>query len=98
MVGFPLQYYLLREKEKEGENFYKAFIGTLSYDCSLPINRYLIGGFVIKILIIIFIFTNTRRPFVCGPLGLYVLLVNNFTNLITSYWSNFINYLDHHID
>ena len=44
-----------------------------------------------------YISTNIIRPYMCDPLGLYILLVNKSIDLITSYWSNFINYAYQHI-
>ena len=58
----------------------------------------LVCQFFIKTLTIVSISTNIHRPYVCDPLGLYILLVNNYIEPITPYWSTLINYLYHHID
>ena len=54
--------------------------------------------FSLKILIIISIFTNIHRPYVCDPLVLYISLVNNSIDPITPYWSTLINFLRERID
>ena len=46
MVGFHVQIYSLREKEKKGENSHKACIGTLSCGRSPPIYRHFDGYYV----------------------------------------------------
>ena len=71
---------------------------TFSCERSLPIDRHLIYGFVIKTLIIISISTNIRRPHVCDHVGPYISLVNNSIGPITPYWSTLIIYLHQHID
>ena len=71
---------------------------TLSCDPSPLIYRDLVCGFFIKTLIIIFIFTNIRRPYVCDPLDEYISLVNNSIDQITSFWLTLINYPHQHID
>ena len=48
--------------------------------------------------IIISISTNIHIAYVCDPLGLCILLVKNSIDLITPYWSTFINDLYEHID
>ena len=65
-------------------------MSTLSSGCSPPIYRHLVCKCFIKILIIMFIYTNIYKPYVCDPLGLSLLLVNNSIDLITPYWSSFI--------
>ena len=54
--------------------------------------------FFIKTLIIMSIFTNIHKPYVCDPIGPYISLVNNFIDQITPYWSTLINYPHPHID
>ena len=68
-------------------------MNTLSCDYFPPIYKHLICGFFINTLIIVSISTNIDRPYECDPLGPY-----NFIDVITSYWSTFINYLYQHID
>ena len=48
--------------------------------------------------IIMSISTNIHIAYLCGPLGLCILLVKNSIDLITPYWSTFINYIHEHID
>ena len=52
-----------REKEKKGENYHKACVGTMSYDRSPLIYRHLVCVLFIKIFIIRFISTNIDRPY-----------------------------------
>ena len=80
------------------EFFYKACIGTLSCDCSLPIYRHLKYKFFTKTIILMFKSINIYRSYVYDPLGLYMSLVNNSIDPITSSWLTFINYLHQHID
>ena len=87
-----------REREKKGDNFPKACMGTLSYGRSLLIYRHLVCGFFIKILMMMSISTNLYRSYMCDPLGPYISLVNKSIGPITPYWSNLINYLHQHID
>ena len=94
----PLQRSSPREKEKKGENSHKACMGTFSSGRSLPIYRHLVSSFFIKTLIIMSIFTNIRRPYVCDPISLYISLVNNTIDQTMHYWSTLINYLHQHID
>ena len=54
--------------------------------------------FSLKTLIIISIFTNIHRPYVCDPLVLYISLVNNSIDPITPSWSTLINFLRELID
>ena len=42
--------------------------------------------------------TNIHRPYVCDPLGPYILLVNNSIGLIIPYCSILINYPHNHIN
>ena len=98
MVRFVLQSSSPREKEKKGENSYKACMETLNCGCSPPINRCLVCDFFIKTLIIISIPTNIYRPYVCDPIDPYISLVNNSIGLITPYWSILINYAHQHIN
>ena len=98
MIGSPLQRSSPREKEKKGKNSHKACMGTLSCGCSPPMYRHLVCGFFIKTLIIMSISMNIHRPYVCEPLGLYILLVNNSIDQITPYLLNLINYSNQHID
>ena len=98
MVGSPLQSFSLREKDDKRENSHKAFMGTFSCGHFPLIYRHLACRFFMKTLIIISIFPNIYRPYVCDPLSLYISLVNNYTGLITPYWSILINYYHQHID
>ena len=41
-------------------------------------------------LVIMYISNNFNRPYVCDPLGSYILIVKSFTDLIRSYWSNLL--------
>ena len=63
-----------------------------------PIYRHLVYRFFIKTLIIMSIFINNHRPYVCDPLGLYISLVNNSISPIIPYWSTLINYIYQPID
>ena len=85
MVVSPLQISLPREKDKKEDNSHKACMGTLSYSRSFPIYRYLVCGFFIKTLIIMFISTNIHRTYIYDPLCLYISLVNNSKSSITPY-------------
>ena len=98
MIGSPLQSSSPRDKEKKEDNSLKACMGTLSCGRSLLIYKYLVYGFFIKTLIIMYVSTNIHRPYVCDPLGPYISLVNNSIDQITPYWSTLINYLHRHID
>ena len=71
MVRSLIQSSSTREKEKKGENSHKACIDNLSCGRSLPIYRYLVCRFFIKVLIIMSISINIHRPYVCDPLGTY---------------------------
>ena len=85
-------------KRRREENSRKACMGTLSCGRSLRIYRHLLCGFLIKTLIIMYISTNSYRPYVCDPLGPYISLVNNSIDQITPYWSTLINYPHQHIN
>ena len=85
MARSTLQSFSIREEARK--NSYKACMGTLSYGHSLLIYRYLVNEFFIKTLIIITISTNIYIIYVCDPLDLYISLVNNSIDQITSYWS-----------
>ena len=98
MVGSPLQRFSPRKKEKKGEKYHKACMGTLSCSRSPPIYRHLACRFFIKTLIIMSISTNIHRPYVCDPIGPYLSLVNNSIEQIIPYWLTLINYLHQHID
>ena len=52
-------------------------MGTLSCGHSLPIDRHLVCDFFIKPLIVMSIFINIHRPYVCDLLGPCFSLVNN---------------------
>ena len=93
MVRSPLQISLPRKKLKNGENSHKACMSTLSCGRSPLINRHLVCEFFIKILIIIFIYINIYRPYVCDPLGSYISVVNNSIVSIIPYLLTFINYI-----
>ena len=73
-------------------------MGALSSTRSLPIYRYLVCRFFTKTLIIMSISTNIHRPYVCKPLGLYILPVNNSIGPITPYWLTLINYPHQRVD
>ena len=98
MVRSPLQSSSLREKENKEVDSHKAYISTFSCGCSSLIYRHLVQGFFIKTLIIMFITTNIHRPYVCDPLGPYILLCNNYIDPITPYWLTLVNYPHQHID
>ena len=57
-----------RERENKLENSHKAYMGTLKCGYSPLIYRHLVCRFFIKALIIMSIFTNIHRPYVCDPL------------------------------
>ena len=59
-------------------------MSTLSYSHSLSIYRHLVYQFFIKTLTIMSTSINIHRPYVCEPLGLYISLVNNSIDPITS--------------
>ena len=42
--------------------------------------------------------TNIHRPYVCDPLGIYILLFNNYIDKIKPYWSTLFDYPDQRID
>ena len=73
-------------------------MSALSCGCSLPFYRPLVCRFFTKILIIMSIYTNIHRPYVCNPLGPYISLVNDSIGPITPYWSTLIIYPHQHID
>ena len=98
VVRSPLQSSSSREKDKIGESFHKACMGTFSSNRSPPINRHLVCKFFMKTLIIMSISIKIYRPYVCDPLDLYISLVNNYKYPIIPYCSTFIYYLHQHID
>ena len=55
-------------------------------------------NFSIKMLKIISISTNIYKIYECGPLSLYISLVNNSIDPKTLYWLTLINYLHQHIN
>ena len=67
-------------------------MGNLSCGHSPPIYRYIVCDFFIKFLIIMYVYTNIYRPYVCDPLGLYISLFNNSNDHIIPYFSTLINY------
>ena len=71
---------------------------TLICDRSPSIYRHLVKGFFIKTLIIMSIYTNIHRPYVCDTLDLYISVVNNSIRLITLYLSTLTNYPYQYID
>ena len=85
MVRSPLQRSSPREKEKKGEDFHETCMGTLSCGRYLPIYKHLVCRLFIKIHIIMSIFANVYRPYVCDPLGSNISLVNNSIDSLTSY-------------
>ena len=65
MVGSLFQSSSPREKEKKREHSHKASMGTLSFGCSLPIDRHLVCGFFIITLIIMSISRKIYRLYLC---------------------------------
>ena len=55
-------------------------------------------NFCIKTLIIMSIFTNIHKPYVCDPIYPYISQVDNPIDPITSYCLTFMNYLYQYIN